>query len=99
MNNKLYVGNLSYSLTEQNLQQAFAEFGGVVSALIMTDRDSGQSKGFGFVEMSSSEEAQAAVQGLHGQSAGGRDLRVSIARPMEKRDAGFGGVRGGRFGY
>ena len=99
MENRLYVGNLSYALTEQALQQKFAEFGNVVSTKIMTDRDSGRSKGFGFVEMSSPAEAQAAIQGLHGQPAGGRDLTVNIARPMEKREGGYGGQRGNRDGY
>ena len=99
MDNRLYVGNLAYSLNDQSLQQKFAEFGSVISAKIMIDRDSGRSKGFGFVEMSSPAEAQAAIQGLHGQNADGRDLTVNIARPMEKREGGFGGQRNHRGGY
>jgi RNA recognition motif-containing protein len=82
MGNKLYVGNLPYSFRDNDLQQAFSEFGNVSSAKVMMERDTGRSKGFGFVEMGSDAEAQAAIQGLHGQNHGGRDLVVNEARPM-----------------
>lgn len=91
MNNKLYVGNLSYSVRDADLEQLFAEFGPVTSAKVMMERDTGRSKGFGFVEMSSDAEAQAAINGLHEQSFGGRNLMVNVARPREERPAGFGG--------
>lgn len=93
MSNKLYVGNLSYSVRDEDLQQQFSAFGNVQSAKVMMDRDSGRSKGFGFVEMSSSQEAEAAIRGLNGQNMGGRDLTVNIARPMEPRRPGNGGYR------
>ena len=98
MSKKLYVGNLSYSVRDDDLQQQFAAFGQVQSAKVMMERDTGRSKGFGFVEMSSPEEAQAAIEGLHGKNMGGRDLTVNIARPMEARpprSGGFGGGFGG----
>jgi len=98
MSNKLYVGNLSYSVRDDDLQQHFSAFGQVQSAKVMMERDTGRSKGFGFVEMSSAEEAQAAIQALHGKNMGGRDLTVNIARPMEARpprNGGFGGGFGG----
>lgn len=98
MGNKLYVGNLPYSFRDGDLEQAFSEFGNVNSAKVMMERDTGRSKGFGFVEMGSDAEAQAAIQGLHGQNAGGRDLVVNEARPMEPRpprSGGFGGGFGG----
>jgi RNA recognition motif-containing protein len=98
MSNKLYVGNLSYSVRDDDLQQHFSAYGQVQSAKVMMERDTGRSKGFGFVEMSSPEEAQAAIEGLHGQNMGGRDLTVNIARPMEARpprSGGFGGGFGG----
>lgn len=98
MSNKLYVGNLSYSVRDDDLQQQFSAFGNVQSAKVMMERDTGRSKGFGFVEMSNAEEAQAAIEGLHGQNMGGRDLTVNIARPMEARpprSGGFGGGFGG----
>jgi len=95
MGKKLYVGNLSYSVDDQSLNQNFSEFGTVSSAKVMTDRDSGRSKGFGFVEMSSEAEAQAAIGGLHGKSVDGRDLVVNEARPMEPRTGGGGGGYGG----
>jgi RNA recognition motif-containing protein len=104
MSSKLYVGNLSYSVRDEDLQQQFSAFGGVQSAKVMMDRDTGRSKGFGFVEMSSSAEAEAAIQGLNGKNFGGRDLTVNIARPMEARsprgngggfNRGFGGGGGG----
>ena len=92
-NNKLYVGNLAYSVTDDSLQQTFAEFGQVSSAKVMMDRDSGRSKGFGFVEMGSSDAAQAAIRGLNGKSVDGRPLVVNEARPREERSGGggFGG--------
>ncbi|MFZ9297718.1 MAG: RNA recognition motif domain-containing protein [Hylemonella sp.] len=95
MSSKLYVGNLSYSIRDNDLQQKFSEFGGVQSAKVMMDRDSGRSKGFGFVEMSSPAEAEAAIRGMNGQSVDGRDMVVNIARPMEPRTGG-GGFGGGR---
>ena len=106
MNNKLYVGNLAYSVRDNDLEQAFSEFGNVVSAKVMMERDSGRSKGFGFVEMSSDAEAQAAIEGLHEQPLGGRNMMVNVARPREERPAGFGfrgnngggGFRSGREG-
>ena len=102
MGNKLYVGNLPYSVRDNDLQQAFGEFGLVTSAKVMMERDTGRSKGFGFVEMGSDAEAQAAVEGMNGQSLGGRSLVVNEARPMEPRpprSGGFGGGRGeGGFG-
>lgn len=98
MGTKLYVGNLSYSVRDDNLQQKFSEFGGVVSAKVMMDRDSGRSKGFGFVEMASEEEAQAAIRGTNGQNLDGRDMVVNEARPMEPRAPRSGGFGGGGFG-
>ena len=95
MSNKLYVGNLSYSVRDDDLQQHFSAYGQVQSAKVMMERDTGRSKGFGFVEMSSPEEAQAAIAGLHGQNFGGRDLTVNIARPMEARPPRSGGGFGG----
>jgi RNA recognition motif-containing protein len=101
MGKKLYVGNLSYSVNDSSLQQAFSEFGSVQSAKVMTDRDSGRSKGFGFVEMSSDAEAQAAISGMNGQNFDGRDAVVNEARPMEPRTGGGGGggYGGGRDRY
>ena len=93
MGNKLYVGNLAYSVRDENLLQHFGEFGAVTSAKVMTDRDTGRSKGFGFVEMGSDAEAQAAIRGMHGQSIDGRALVVNEARPREERPGGFGGGR------
>ncbi len=100
MSNKLYVGNLSYSVRDEDLQQEFAAFGSVQSAKVMMERDTGRSKGFGFVEMSSPAEAQAAIEGLHGKNFGGRDLTVNIARPMEARPprSNGGGFGGGGYG-
>ncbi|ACY35465.1 RNA recognition motif domain-containing protein [Comamonas thiooxydans] len=95
MGNKLYVGNLPYSFRDQDLQDSFSEFGTVNSAKVMMERDTGRSKGFGFVEMGSDAEAQAAIQGLHGQNRGGRDLVVNEARPMEPRPPRSGGFGGG----
>lgn len=93
MGNKLYVGNLSYSVADELLQQKFSEFGTVNSAKVMMDRDSGRSKGFAFVEMSSDAEAQAAIRGMNGQSVDGRAIVVNEARPKEERSGGFGGRR------
>ena len=98
MGKKLYVGNLSYSVNDQSLQQNFSDFGTVSSAKVMMDRDSGRSKGFGFVEMSSDAEAQAAISGMNGKSIDGRDMVVNEARPMEPRTGGFGGGGGRREG-
>ncbi|MBT9611260.1 RNA-binding protein [Aquabacterium sp.] len=99
MNNKLYVGNLAYSVRDESLQHAFSEFGSVQSAKVMMDRDSGRSKGFGFVEMGTAEEAQAAIRALHGQQLEGRDLTVNLARPKEDRPSGGFGGGGSRGGY
>lgn len=96
MNNKLYVGNLSYSVRDDDLEAQFSAFGQVQSAKVIMERDTGRSKGFGFVEMSSAQEAQSAIEGLHGKSAGGCDLTVNIARPMASRPPSGGGFRGGR---
>lgn len=95
MGTKLYVGNLAYSVRDETLQQSFAAFGTVVSAKVMMDRDSGQSKGFGFVEMGADAQAQAAIQGLNGQSIDGRAIVVNEARPREERSGGGGGGYGG----
>ena len=97
MGNKLYVGNLPYTVRDEDLQQAFGDFGTVNSAKVMMERDTGRSKGFGFVEMGSDAEAQAAVEGMNGQSLGGRSLVVNEARPMEARPprTGGGGFGGG----
>ena len=104
MGNKLYVGNLPYSFRDEDLQQAFAAHGTVTSAKVMMERDTGRSKGFGFVEMASDAEAQAAINGMNGQQYGGRGLVVNEARPMEARPprtggGGFGGGAGGGGGY
>jgi RNA recognition motif-containing protein len=93
--NKLYVGNLAYSVRDDSLQQAFSQFGTVTSAKVMMDRDTGRSKGFGFVEMGSDAEAQAAINGMNGQPLEGRAVVVNEARPREERPGGFGGSRGG----
>ncbi|MDD5333615.1 MAG: RNA-binding protein [Rhodoferax sp.] len=103
MGNKLYVGNLPYTFRDEDLQQAFAAHGTVTSAKVMMERDTGRSKGFGFVEMGSDAEAQAAISGMNGQQYGGRGLVVNEARPMEARPprtgGGFGGGAGGGGGY
>ena len=104
MGNKLYVGNLPYTVRDEDLQQAFGAFGNVNSAKVMMERDTGRSKGFGFVEMGNDAEAQSAIQGMNGQSLGGRSLVVNEARPMEARPprsggGGFGGGRSGGGGY
>ena len=101
MGNKLYVGNLPYQVRDQDLEQAFGAFGAVTSAKVMMERDTGRSKGFGFVEMGSDAEAQQAINGLNGQPLGGRNLVVNEARPMEPRpprSGGFGGGGGGGYG-
>ena len=97
MGNKLYVGNLPYSFRDSDLESTFAAYGSVSSAKVMMERDTGRSKGFGFVEMGSDAEAQAAIEGVNGQSLGGRNLVVNEARPMEPRPprSGGGGDRGG----
>ena len=95
MGNKLYVGNLPYSFRDEDLQQAFAAHGTVSSAKVMMERDTGRSKGFGFVEMGSDAEAQAAISGMNGQQYGGRGLVVNEARPMEARPPRSGGFGGG----
>ena len=98
MGNKLYVGNLPYSFRDEDLQQAFAAHGSVSSAKVMMERDTGRSKGFGFVEMGSDAEAQTAINAMNGQQFGGRGLVVNEARPMEPRpprSGGFGGGAGG----
>lgn len=102
MNNRLYVGNLAYSVRDESLVQQFSQFGAVTSAKVMMERDTGRSKGFGFVEMASGAEAQEAINGLHGKSVDGRALTVNIARPMEARPsfgggADRGGYRGSRY--
>ena len=98
MGSKLYVGNLPYSVQDSDLQQSFGQFGSVSSAKVMMDRETGRSKGFGFVEMGSDAEAQAAISGMNGQPLGGRSIVVNEARPMEARpprSGGFGGGGGG----
>jgi cold-inducible RNA-binding protein len=98
MGNKLYVGNLPYSYRDSDMEQAFAQYGTVTSAKVMMERDTGRSKGFGFVEMSSPAEAQAAIEGMNGQQIGGRGLVVNEARPMEPRGPRTGGFGGGGSG-
>jgi len=103
MGNKLYVGNLPYSVRDGDLEQSFGQFGTVTSAKVMMERDTGRSKGFGFVEMGSDAEAQAAINGMNGQPLGGRSLVVNEARPMEPRPprsggGGYGGGGGGGYG-
>lgn len=102
-NNKLYVGNLAYSVRDQDLQDAFGAYGQVQSAKVMMDRDTGRSKGFGFVEMETDADAQSAINGLNGQPLSGRSIVVNVARPREERPSGFrspygGGNGGGREG-
>jgi cold-inducible RNA-binding protein len=95
-NNKLFVGNLSFNTTENDLQDTFAPYGSVVEAKLMMDRESGRSRGFGFVTMSTPEEAEAAISALNGKNIDGRDLTVNIARPREESGGGGGGgSRGG----
>jgi RNA recognition motif-containing protein len=95
MGNKLYVGNLAYSVRDEDLNDAFSQFGAVSSAKVMMDRETGRSKGFGFVEMASDAEAQAAINGLNGQPISGRAVVVNEARPREERPGGFRSPYGG----
>ncbi len=95
MGKKLYVGNLAYTVTDATLEQMFAAYGSVQSVQVIMDRDTGRSKGFGFVEMGSDQEAQAAIAALNGQQVEGRNLTVNEARPREDRGGGGGGGRGG----
>ncbi|OWY66903.1 RNA-binding protein [cyanobacterium TDX16] len=106
MGKKLYVGNLPFTMSGSELEQLFAAHGTVTSAQVISDRETGRSKGFGFVEMASDSEAQAAIDALNGQQNGGRALTVNEARPKENRGGGgggggrgFGGGGGGRGGY
>src|SRR5437899_4427356 len=99
MGKKLYVGNLGYGVTDSDLTKMFAAHGTVESAQVIMDRDTGRSKGFGFVEMKSDQEAQAAIAALNGQESGGRSLTVNEARPREERGGGGGGGRRGGGGY
>jgi RNA recognition motif-containing protein len=96
MGNKLYVGNLPYSVRDNDLEQSFGQFGVVTSAKVMMERDTGRSKGFGFVEFGSDAEAKAAIEGMNGAPMGGRNLVVNEARPMEPRPPRSGGFGGGR---
>ncbi|HEX5323241.1 MAG TPA: RNA-binding protein, partial [Capsulimonadaceae bacterium] len=100
MATKLYVGNLSYQTTDQELQELFSEAGNVTSAQVVTDRYSGQSRGFGFVEMATEDEAQQAIAAINGRSVGGRALVVNESRPQAPRSGGggYGGGGGGRSG-
>jgi RNA recognition motif-containing protein len=98
MGNKLYVGNLAYSVRDESLQQAFSQFGTVLSAKVMMDRETGRSKGFGFVEMGTDAEAQAAINGMNGQPLEGRAIVVNEARPREERPGGYRGGGGGGYG-
>ena len=95
MGKKIYVGNLAFSVDSAALEQMFAPYGTVDSASVVTDRDSGRSRGFGFVEMASSDDAQAAIEALNGSQKGGRALTVNEAKPREDRGGGGGGGRGG----
>ena len=95
MSNKIFVGNISFDTTENDLQDAFAAHGTVIEANLMIDRMSGRPRGFGFVTMSTPEEAQKAIEALNGASVGGRNLTVNIARPREERSPGGGGGGGG----
>jgi RNA recognition motif-containing protein len=95
MGKKLYVGNLSYDISKNDLEQMFAAHGTVQSAEVITDRTTGQSKGFGFVEMGSDQEAQSAISALNGKDMGGRALTVNEARPKEAGGGGRGGFGGG----
>jgi RNA recognition motif-containing protein len=102
MSNKLFVGNLSFNTTENDLQDAFAAFGTVTEANLMMDRSTNRPRGFGFVTMSSAEEAQKAIDGLNGKEMDGRALTVNVAKPREERSGGGGGRReygGGGGGY
>ena len=99
MSSKLYVGNLSFDTSTSDLDEIFGEFGSVQSTNIIEDRDTGRSRGFGFVEMSSASEAEAAIEGLNGKEVGGRELTVNEAKPrVDRASGGGGGGRGGRGG-
>src|SRR5688572_21048631 len=95
MGKKLYVGNLSYGVTDSDLQELFGQYGSVTSAQVISDRETGRSKGFGFVEMATDDDAASAVNALNGQQHDGRTLTVNEARPKEDRGGGGGGGRGG----
>jgi cold-inducible RNA-binding protein len=97
MENKLYAGNLPYTFSDDDLNRTFGEFGSVNSAKVIMDRDSGRSKGFGFVEMATAAEATAAIAALHGRDLGGRDMVVNVAKPMEARAPRTGGNGGNRY--
>ena len=97
MSNKLFVGNLSFNVTENDLQDAFAAHGTVVETNLMMDRTTGRPRGFGFITMSTAEEAQKAIDGLNGKAMDGRNLTVNVAKPREERTGGGGG--GGRREY
>jgi cold-inducible RNA-binding protein len=99
MGKRLYVGNLSYQVSSADLELLLSQFGKVESAEVVSDRETGRSKGFGFVEMGSDEEAQAAIAALSGKEHDGRTLTVNEAKPREPRSGGFGGGGGGRGGY
>lgn len=99
MTKRIYVGNLPYSITDASLEQLFAQFGAVQSAQVIIDRDTGRSKGFGFVEMTSDSEAQTAITSLNLKEVDGRSLTVNEARPKTEGGGGGGGGRGGRGGY
>jgi len=99
MGKRLYVGNLSYDVSSSDLEQMLGQHGTVESAEVVSDRMSGRSKGFGFVEMGTDDEAQAAITALNGQEHGGRALTVNEARPREQRGGGGGGGGGGRGRY
>ena len=98
MSMKLHVGNLAYQTTGEDLQRLFAQAGTVESAAVIEDRETGRSRGFGFIEMSSTEEGQAAIQQFNGHEVGGRALNVNEAKPREERGGGNGGGRGGSGG-
>ncbi len=98
MGKKLYVGNLGYGVTDDQLRTMFGPYGSVQTAQVITDRDTGRSKGFGFVEMGSDQEAQAAIAGMNGQMSDGRALTVNEAKPKESRSGGGGGGGGGGYG-
>jgi len=95
---RLYVGNLSWNVTNQGLEELFSQFGKVQDAQVVQDRESGRSKGFGFVEMADDNAAQEAIRGLHEKEHDGRNLTVNEARPREERSGGYGGGRGGSRG-
>jgi len=99
MGTKIYVGNLSFNVNSEQLQDVFAEFGTVASANVIMDRDTGRSKGFAFVEMSTESEAQSAIEKLNGQDLGGRAMNISEAKPQEPRRNGGGGSSAGRGGF